>query len=155
MMPISALASAARKALPGERILLANRTPEKARALAEKLGARAVDNAAAGAQSITTLKTQLDSFNTFYQGIINYTYGVDSASAGAYQLADGSDKLKDGTATITFTLSNTEKTKVYDAQTLKVTVGSGGDSSMNWLSLVMSFVNLMIKVFTMILGMIG
>ena len=63
--------------------------------------------------------------------------------------------LKDGTATITFTLSNAEKTKVYDAQTLKVTVGSGGDSSMNWLSLIMSFVNLMIKVFTMILGMIG
>ncbi|MBR5113001.1 MAG: Ig-like domain-containing protein [Clostridia bacterium] len=63
--------------------------------------------------------------------------------------------LKDGTATITFTLSNAEKTKVYDAQTLKVTVGSGGDSSMNWLSLIMSFVNLVIKVFTMILGMIG
>ena len=46
-----ALATAARKALPGERILLANRTPDKAAALAEKLGARAVDNAAAARES--------------------------------------------------------------------------------------------------------
>ncbi len=46
-----ALATAARKALPGENILLANRTPGKAAALAEKLGARAVDNAAAAKES--------------------------------------------------------------------------------------------------------
>ena len=39
-----ALATAARKALPGDHILLANRTPEKARSLAQRLGARAVDN---------------------------------------------------------------------------------------------------------------
>lgn len=47
----SALATAARKALAGEEILLANRTPEKARALAEKLGAAVVDNAQAAARS--------------------------------------------------------------------------------------------------------
>ncbi len=46
-----ALAAAARKALPGECILLANRTPEKARALAEKLGATVVDNAGAAQRS--------------------------------------------------------------------------------------------------------
>ena len=46
-----ALATAARKALPGEAILLANRTPEKARALAERLGATAVDNAEAARRS--------------------------------------------------------------------------------------------------------
>ena len=46
-----ALATAARKALPGKDILLANRTPEKARALAEKLDARTVDNAAAAERS--------------------------------------------------------------------------------------------------------
>ena len=46
-----ALATAARQRLPGENILLANRTPEKARALAEALGARAMDNAEAAALS--------------------------------------------------------------------------------------------------------
>ena len=46
-----ALATAARKALPGEDILLANRTPEKARALAEKLSARAVDNRTAAREA--------------------------------------------------------------------------------------------------------
>lgn len=46
-----ALATAARKALPGESILLANRTPKKARALAERLGARAVDNDAAAREA--------------------------------------------------------------------------------------------------------
>ena len=47
----SALATAARKALAGEDILLANRTPQKAVDLAERLGARAVDNATAAARS--------------------------------------------------------------------------------------------------------
>ena len=46
-----ALATAARKALPGEDILLANRTPQKARALAEKLNARAVDNMTAAREA--------------------------------------------------------------------------------------------------------
>lgn len=46
-----ALARAARGALAGENILLANRTPEKAAALAQALGARCVDNAGAAARS--------------------------------------------------------------------------------------------------------
>ena len=46
-----ALATAARKALPGEYILLANRTPEKARTLAEKLDARTADNETAARES--------------------------------------------------------------------------------------------------------
>jgi len=46
-----ALATAARQALPGGNLLLANRTPAKANALAEKLGARVVNNAEAAALS--------------------------------------------------------------------------------------------------------
>lgn len=46
-----ALATAARKALPGENLLLSNRTPEKALALAERLDARAVDNATAAKEA--------------------------------------------------------------------------------------------------------
>lgn len=47
----SALATAARQAVAGENILLANRTPEKAAALAERLGARTATNAEAAALS--------------------------------------------------------------------------------------------------------
>ena len=100
------------------------------------------------------------------------TYTVGNAQGGTYdiswKISDESvvsvdiesgkiviNPIKDGTATVTFTLSNAEKTKVYDTQTLKVTVGSGGDSSQSWLTLIMSFVNLMIRLFTMIMGMIG
>ncbi|MBR1497500.1 MAG: pyrroline-5-carboxylate reductase [Oscillospiraceae bacterium] len=43
----SALARAASKRVPGERLLLANRTAEKSRRLASELGARAVSNAEA------------------------------------------------------------------------------------------------------------
>ena len=46
-----ALATAARKAVPGENLLLSNRTPEKAAALAEKLGAAVTDNAGAAARA--------------------------------------------------------------------------------------------------------
>ena len=47
----SALATAARQKLPGENILLANRTPQKAAALADKLGAVLVTNDEAAAAS--------------------------------------------------------------------------------------------------------
>ncbi|MCR5653628.1 MAG: hypothetical protein K6F88_07480 [Ruminococcus sp.] len=58
---------------------------------------QAVQTAKAGAASISALKKQLDSFNEFYQGIITYTSGVDSASGGANQLSEGSEKLTGGT----------------------------------------------------------
>ena len=46
-----AMATAARKSLPGENLLLANRTPEKAAALAERLDARTVDNLTAAREA--------------------------------------------------------------------------------------------------------
>ena len=55
------------------------------------------------AASLTGLKAQLDSFNTFYQGVKSYTAGVDSAYAGSKQLnasmpalSEGVTKLEDG-----------------------------------------------------------
>ena len=41
-----ALARAACKSIPSDQVFLANRTPEKAKALAEELGCRVADNAA-------------------------------------------------------------------------------------------------------------
>lgn len=46
-----ALASAVRRALPGETILLSNRTTEKAVRLAKEIGGRVVDNAAAAREA--------------------------------------------------------------------------------------------------------
>ena len=46
-----ALATAAARAIPGDRILLSNRTPAKAEALAEKLGAQVTDNVGAATRA--------------------------------------------------------------------------------------------------------
>jgi putative membrane protein len=56
--------------------------------------------ASAGAQSLISLKEQLDSYNTFYQGLAAYTGGVATAAAGADQLKTGADQLKDGAAAL-------------------------------------------------------
>lgn len=53
-------------------------------------------NASAGAAQIAALKAQLDSYNTFYQGLIAYTQGVSQANAGAGQLSGGAAQLADG-----------------------------------------------------------
>lgn len=47
----SALARAASRQVPAQRLILSNRTPEKARALAEALGCRAADNEAVAASA--------------------------------------------------------------------------------------------------------
>lgn len=58
--------------------------------------AAALQKAAAGRTAIENLKAQLDSYNTFNQGLKTYTGGVGSASAGAAQLHSGTTQLKDG-----------------------------------------------------------
>ncbi len=49
-----------------------------------------------GASAIAELKKQLDAYNTFYQGVLNYTAGVDSAKSGVDKLNTGSKDLSTG-----------------------------------------------------------
>ena len=62
--------------------------------------AAALEKAKAGRASIAALKEQLDSYNTFNQGLKTYTGGVGSASAGAVQLHGGTTQLKDGSTAL-------------------------------------------------------
>lgn len=55
-----------------------------------------VQRMASGRASLQALKNQLDSYNTFYQGIISYTSGVDQANSGAAQILSGSYAVKNG-----------------------------------------------------------
>ena len=54
--------------------------------------------ASEGAKSVISLKTSLDSYNTFYLGLQSYTAGVSQAAAGAGELKNGTDALKSGTS---------------------------------------------------------
>ena len=56
--------------------------------------------AAEGAEAVTALKASLDSYNGFYLGVIEYTKGVDLASAGAKDVSAGAEKLKSGMDTL-------------------------------------------------------
>lgn len=58
----------------------------------------ALEQAKSGAASISALKEQLDSYNTFYIGLSQYTAGVASAKDGADALNAGAVQLKSGTA---------------------------------------------------------
>lgn len=55
-----------------------------------------VQRMASGSASLQALKNQLDSYNTFYQGVISYTAGVDEANSGAIQILSGTDEVKSG-----------------------------------------------------------
>ena len=59
-----------------------------------------VVKAQAGRKLLQALKTQLDSYNTFYQGLLSYTAGVDQANEGAQQILAGTYTLKDGTGSL-------------------------------------------------------
>lgn len=56
----------------------------------------AVESAQAGAGQIAALKSQLDSYQTFYQGILAYTAGVAQCNDGASRLCDGASRLQGG-----------------------------------------------------------
>lgn len=58
----------------------------------------ALEQAKSGAASISALKGQLDSYNTFYTGLSQYTAGVASAKDGADALNAGAAQMKAGTA---------------------------------------------------------
>ncbi len=53
---------------------------------------------ASAVPTLTAAKTSLDSYNTFYQGLLAYTAGVASANAGATKLAAGTTQVADGAA---------------------------------------------------------
>lgn len=70
-------------------------TPEMKAQVEE--GSKALE---AGKAKLAELKASLDSYNTFYQGIIAYTAGVTQAAGGAKKLSAGSDALVTGTAAL-------------------------------------------------------
>lgn len=62
--------------------------------------AEVVNSINEGTKKIVDLKASLDSYNTFYQGIIAYTGGVDSAYKGALELQKNMPALLDGINTL-------------------------------------------------------
>ena len=65
--------------------------------------ASALESAAECAKNIASLREQLDSYKTLYDGLCSYTYGADNAAtgvmtlnSGAGALVDGSKQLEDG-----------------------------------------------------------
>ncbi len=51
-------------------------------------------------QTLASLKSQLDAYNTFYQGLLSYTDGVDSAADGASSVSSGAAGLEGGLSKI-------------------------------------------------------
>ena len=56
----------------------------------------AVASAASGNSSLKSLKTQLDSYGQFYNGLMTYTAGVEQAHRGSEKLVKGSASLTTG-----------------------------------------------------------
>lgn len=91
----------------------------------------AVEKAKSGASAITSLKTQLNSYNKFYNGVLSYTNGVDSAKSGAdklnsgsKQLSKGAGDLKTGTKTLKKGTNDLKKgTKTLSSGTLSLVSG--------------------------------
>lgn len=58
--------------------------------------ASAVAQAKSGAGSVSALKAQLDAYKEFYDGLTEYTAGVQTAYAGSAELASGAEALSGG-----------------------------------------------------------
>ena len=81
----------------------------------------AIAPAKAGYEALASLKTQLDSVNTFVTGLSSYTDGVSQAAQGAAalhdgstQLANGASQLSDGTAQLADGLNELKQTLSAD-----------------------------------------
>ncbi len=70
------------------------------KAIAENMASDEVQSklssASAGAQSLISLKSQLDSYNAFYIGLLTYTDGVSTVADGASKLSSGAASVKSG-----------------------------------------------------------
>lgn len=70
------------------------------KAIAENMASDEVQGklaaASTGAQSLISLKSQLDSYNIFYIGLLTYTDGVSQAADGASKLSSGVSSVKSG-----------------------------------------------------------
>lgn len=77
---------------------------QMAKAIEENMSSEAVQSqlaaAAAGKKTIVELQGSLDSYDTFYHGVLSYTGGVDQAATGAGSLEIGAADLKNGTETL-------------------------------------------------------
>ncbi len=60
----------------------------------------ALATAKAGRDSLAAAKAQLDSYNEFYEGILDYTNGTSQVEAVLEQLGDGADKLSAGASQV-------------------------------------------------------
>lgn len=85
-----------------QALIAANTEAQVQKAISDNMASDEVQSqlaaASEGAQSIISLKTSLDSYNSFYLGLQSYTAGVAQAAAGAGDLKAGIDSLKDGSS---------------------------------------------------------
>jgi len=81
-------------------MIAANTEQQVQKAIADNMASDAVRSqlaaASEGAKTVMALKASLDSYNSFYIGLQNYTVGVAQAASGAADLRAGADSLKDG-----------------------------------------------------------
>lgn len=83
------------------KALIADNTQDQVeKAVAENMAGDTVQSqltaASEGAQTVIALKASLDSYNSFYLGLLSYTDGVAQVTSGAYTLKAGTDSLKAG-----------------------------------------------------------